>query len=99
MTAQTIQELIRQYKVREAFWAAADDLLEVVIRGYKNGFLTHHAAMIERKWLPEYEKWVGELMDDHDIDSDEYDDGHEYLYDGDPEFLLQMEPEREIEED
>lgn len=77
----------------------ADNLLEVVIRGYKNGFLTHHAAMIERKWLPEYEKWVGEMMDDHEIDSDEYDDGHEYLYDGDPEFLLHMEPEREIEED
>ena len=38
-------------------------------------------------------------MDDHEIDSDEYDDGHEYLYDGDPEFLLHMEPEREIEED
>ncbi len=67
------------------------DLLEVVIRGYKNGFLAHHAAMIERKWLPEYEKEVGEMMDDHEIDSDEYDDGHEYLYDG--------EPEREIEED
>lgn len=66
-------------------------LLEVVIRGYKNGFLTRHAAMIERKWLPEYEKILGGIMDDHEIDSDEYDDGHEYIYD--------LEPEREIEED
>lgn len=68
-----------------------DELLEVVIRGYINGFLPRHAAMIKRKWLPEYEKLVCEIMDDHDIDSDEYDDSHEYLYDG--------EPEREIEED
>lgn len=77
----------------------ADDLLEVVIRGYKNGFLTQHSTMIERKWLPKYEKEVGEMMDDHELDGDEYDDGHEYLYDGDPEFLLHIEPEREIEED
>lgn len=47
--------------------------------------------MIECKWLPEYEQRVGEMMDDHEVDGDEYDDGYEYLYDG--------EPEREIEED
>lgn len=57
-----------------------EDLLEVVVRGYRNGFLTRHAAMIESKWLPGYEQGI-----------DGYDDGHEYLYDG--------EPEREIEED
>ena len=67
------------------------NLLETVIRGYKNGFLTQHSALIERKWLPIYEKETGEMMDDHEIDSDEYNDDNEYLYDG--------EPEREIEED
>lgn len=69
----------------------SDDMLEVVIDGYKNGFLSIHSAIIESKWLPEYEQKIDEMMDDHEIDGDEYDDSHEYLYDG--------EPEREIEED
>lgn len=69
----------------------AEDGLEVVIRGYRNGFLAHHSMMIESKWLPEYEQRINEMMDNHELDGDEYDDGHEYLYDG--------EPEREIEED
>lgn len=31
-------------------------MLEYVIQGYMSGYLTHHANMIERKWLPEYER-------------------------------------------
>lgn len=69
-----------------------DELLEVVVRGYRNGFLDNHAAMIESRWLPAYEEEVGRMMDDHELDDDdEYCDDREYLYDG--------EPEREIEED
>lgn len=67
------------------------DVLEFVVRGYKYGFLSDHSSMIEEKWKPEYEQSVGDLMDDHEIDSDEYNDDYEYL--------LDVEPEREIGED
>ena len=66
------------------------EYIERVYRGYTKGFLTHHAAMIESRYLPLYEKLTGELLDDYD-DFDDYDDSHEYQYDG--------EPEEEIEED
>lgn len=59
-----------------------DDLLDVVIDGYRHGFLTHHAAMIERKWLPEHERKNGRVQDDgtyHDEDCEPLSDaGREY---------------------
>lgn len=69
------------------------DTLADVIHGYKTGHLARHAEMIESTFLPEYESQCGEILDDHDedLDDDGYDDGHEYLFDG--------EPEREVGED
>lgn len=63
------------------------DYIKRMYRGYQKGFLTHHAARIESHYLPLYEKLTGDLLADYD----DYDDSHEYLYDG--------EPEQEIEED
>lgn len=37
------------------------DTLNLVISGYKHGFLTHHAAAIEQRYLPEYEKRKNDL--------------------------------------
>lgn len=73
-----------------------DDLLDEVITGFRNGFLTDHTAMIEKKWLPLYHQGLSHFIDDlpdydDDDDDDGYNDDHEYLYDG--------EPEREVGED
>lgn len=47
------------------------DTLETLIRGYKNGFLTHHAAVIEEFYLPRYEQeFGGEDYDDPEIEED-----------------------------
>ena len=43
------------------------DTLDWVIKGYKSGYLTAHAAAIEMKYLPEYEKKHG-YNDDNDVD-------------------------------
>ena len=43
------------------------DTLDWVIKGYKSGYLTAHAAAIEMKYLPEYEK-KHEYNDDNDVD-------------------------------
>ena len=43
------------------------DTLDWVIEGYKSGYLTAHAAAIEMKYLPEYEK-KHEYNDDNDVD-------------------------------
>lgn len=48
-----------------------DDLLDVVINGYRHGFLTHHAVMIERKWLPEHERKNGRVLDDGTYDEED----------------------------
>lgn len=61
------------------------DTLETVIRGYRNGFLTHHAAPIEQEYLPEYERQLSDSMDEHSIDEDGY--------------PVDYEPEYEVEED
>ena len=45
-------------------YALGSDTLETVIRGYRNGHLTHHAAVIEEFLLPRYE----ELCDEEDCD-------------------------------
>lgn len=45
-------------------YALGSDTLETVIRGYRNGHLTHHAAVIEEFLLPRYE----ELCDEEDKD-------------------------------
>ena len=47
------------------------ETLETLIRGYKNGFLTHHAAVIEEFYLPRYEQeFGGEDYDDPEIEED-----------------------------
>ena len=43
------------------------DTLETVIRGYRSGFLTHHAAVIEEYYLPRYVQQYG----DEDYDAPE----------------------------
>ena len=52
-------------KGQEAGSAAA--YLENVIRGYRSGFLTHHAAVIEEYYLPRYVQQYG----DEDYDAPE----------------------------
>lgn len=71
---------------RALLLGGGEDMLEVVVRGYRNGFLQRHIAKIESVWLPKYEQ----QFDDNDND-DGYDDAHEYRYDA--------EPEREVGED
>lgn len=47
--------------------------LETLIRGYKNGFLTHHAAVIEEFYLPRYEQELGnEDYDEPEIEEDDW---------------------------
>lgn len=49
------------------------DTLETLIRGYKNGFLTHHAAVIEEFYLPRYEQELGnEDYDEPEIEEDDW---------------------------
>lgn len=49
------------------------DTLETLIRGYKNGFLTHHAAVIEEFYLPLYEQELGnEDYDEPEIEEDDW---------------------------
>ena len=67
------------------------DYIKNVYRGYQKGFLTHHAAMIESFYLPQYEKLTGELLADYDDFDVHEDDNHEYRCDG--------EQEQEMEED
>ena len=43
------------------------DTLDTVIRGYRSGFLTHHAAVIEEYYLPRYVQQYG----DEDYDAPE----------------------------
>ena len=43
-----------------------DDLLQTVIRGYRQGFLDHHKAKIEEIWLPQYDEWLRHVADDDD---------------------------------
>ena len=47
------------------------DSLDTVMKGYKNGYLTHHAAVIEEIFLPRYEK------ENSDCDDDSYDDSYD----------------------
>ena len=43
-----------------------DDLLQTVIRGYRQGFLDHHKVKIEEIWLPQYDEWLRHVADDDD---------------------------------
>lgn len=47
-----------------------DDLLQTVIRGYRQGFLDHHKAKIEEIWLPQYDEWLRHVADDDDYPCD-----------------------------
>ena len=66
------------YECAYRAYALGGNTLETLIRGYKNGFLTHHAAVIEEFYLPRYEQEIGgEDYDEPEIEEDdwtEYDD-------------------------
>lgn len=59
------------------------DTLEQVIRGYRSGHLTSHAAVIEEFYLPLYE----ELFGDGDYDEREIEDDFAFGYD-DPDIVV-----------
>ena len=59
------------------------DTLERVIRGYRSGHLTSHAAVIEEFYLPLYE----ELFGDGDYDEREIEDDFAFGYD-DPDIVV-----------
>ena len=67
------------------------DTLGEVIRGYRKGFLTEHAAAIEQVYLPQYTQIMEDIMDEHDIDDDD-----EPIIDDPDSFHA---AEREVEED
>lgn len=49
------------------------DTLETLIRGYKNGFLSDHAAVIEEFYLPRYEQELeNEDCDEPEIEEDDW---------------------------
>ena len=65
------------YECAYRAYALGGNTLETLIRGYKNGFLTHHAAVIEEFYLPRYEQEHGnEDYDEPEIEEDDwtYDD-------------------------
>lgn len=67
------------------------DTLDIVINGYKKGYLTHHAAVIEEYFMPRYEKSLEDSKENDDylddiegpeIEEDCYSDYDDYnLYD------------------
>lgn len=59
------------------------DTLATVVQGYRNGFLTSHAAAIEQTYLPRYEQEMTEQLERMQDLEDNYNDDHEYLGDAD----------------
>ena len=57
----------------------SEEALEVVVRGYKNGFLSEHAEEIENIYIPLYEQEIAEEYAEYDYD-DEYQGGYEVEY-------------------
>ena len=71
------------YECAYRAYVLGSDTLETVIRGYKTGHLTSHAAVIEEFYLPLYENHFG----DEDYDEDEIEEDCALGYD-DPDIVV-----------
>lgn len=82
-TAPKVYDKEYGYECAYRAYILGADTLETLICGYKNGFLSHHAAVIEEFYLPRYEQ---ELCDeDYDGPEIEEDDWMEY---DDPDIVV-----------
>lgn len=82
-TAPEIYDEEYGYECAYRAYILGADTLETLIYGYKNGFLSHHAAVIEEFYLPRYEQ---ELCDeDYEGPEIEEDDWREY---DDPDIVV-----------
>ena len=56
-----------------------DDMLDVVVKGYRDGNFTDYAAEIEQYYIPEYDSKPHDEEEEDDDEPDGYDDGYKLI--------------------
>jgi len=77
-----VKEGLMEYCAIMSVRGGCDDLLEVVVKSYRNGELTDYAAEIEKYYIPKYDAQPHDTDDEEEDDDDEEtggDDGYKLI--------------------